>query len=329
MVECALVLLAACALDALLGDPVYRLHPVRVVGKGIAFTETILRRMGLSGVLGGILLVMVVLGLSLWSYLCVRTGLNHIHPWLAVMADTFITYSCLAFRDLLRHAGAVAEALEQNDPIKAQDAVQQIVGRDASRLDDAAVARAAVESVAENFVDGLLSPVFWYVAGAGMASLNGFSGCEGAALGVLGFRVINTMDSMVGYCNPSYMYFGRAAARLDDLANFLPARLAIPIILIAAALLRLNAKSCYRVASRDRLKHRSPNAGHAESCVAGALGIRLGGPGFYSDTIVRKAWLGDGRVDVSSEDIRKCCNLIQWSGSVALCMSLLSLRFLF
>jgi adenosylcobinamide-phosphate synthase len=329
MLECALLLLVACTLDALLGDPVYALHPVRLLGKRIAFTEAILRRIGLSGVVGGILLVMVMLGLSLCSYLCIRSGLNHIHPWMPLVADIFITYSCIGFRDLLRHAGVAAEALEHNDLTKAQDAVQQIVGRDASQLDDTGVARAAVESVAENFVDGFLSPIFWYITGAGIASFNGLPLYGSAVLGTLGFRVINTMDSMVGYCNPIYMYFGWAAAKLDDIANFLPARLAIPIIFIAAVLLKLNARPCYKIASRDRLKHHSPNAGHAESCVAGALGIRLGGPTIYSNAIVRKPWLGDGRIAISHEHIRKCCNLILCSGLVALCISFLALCFLF
>ena len=323
MDECILVLLAAFLLDLTLGDPEYALHPVRVVGKAIAFLDATLRRIGLSGTVVGTLLVPATLSLSIGGYFGLRYALHCAHHWLAVILDVFLIYSCFAFRDLLYHAKLVADALERNDLAEARVAVRRIVGRDVSKLDASGVARAAIESVAENFVDGFLSPFFWYVVGSVVARFGGFQPCVGAVLGTLTFRTVNTLDSMVGYYNERYMYFGRASAKLDDVMNFLPARLSIPIISLSASICGVNATNCMRIGRRDRLKHPSPNAGHAESCVAGALGIRLGGPVIYSHGIVEKQWLGDGTPDVSHVHIYKCRILILWSGLVTLCISLL------
>ncbi len=323
-----LVLFWAFVLDLLLGDPEYPLHPVRIIGRVVSLLESLLRRAGMAGMTGGALLAVSVLISFTGAYLGLRFALHHVHPRLAVAFDTFVVYSCIAFKDLLRHGGLIADALERGDFSEARVEVQKIVGRDASRLDASGIARAAVESVAENFVDGLLSPFFWYITGCALSSFAGLPTCTGGVLGIFIFRVVNTLDSMVGHRSEQYLRFGCFAARLDDVMNFFPARLSVPIISLSAGMCGLNAVHAVEIAWRDRLKHPSPNAGHAESCVAGALAIRLGGPAVYSGGVVKKPWIGDGTADISHEHIRKCCVLILCSGLVALSLALLFLLWL-
>ncbi|NIQ91600.1 MAG: cobalamin biosynthesis protein, partial [Deltaproteobacteria bacterium] len=214
---------------------------------------------------------------------------------------------------------------------QARTELQKIVGRDTSNLNSEGVARGAVESVAENFVDGVLSPIFWYSL---IAVFSHLFGCPApAAAGVVGmfaFKTISTLDSMVGYRRQHYLLFGRPAARLDDWANFLPARLSLIILSIGAVLSGEKAWAGWKTSRRDRLKHPSPNAGHSESFVAGALGIRLGGPTVYQEETVEKPWLGDGDEEVGPQHIRRCCRLIFRSSWVALFLfsaSLLSTSF--
>jgi adenosylcobinamide-phosphate synthase len=323
MNECFSVLLAAFFLDIFLGDPEYALHPVRLVGKSIHFVEVFLCRAGLRGIIGGILLVLIVLSLSIGSYLGLRSVLQWLFPWFGIILDIFMVYSCLALRDLIRYARSVAHSLKRDDLVEARSRVQRMVGRDASLLDAAGVIRATIESLAENFVDGFLSPVFWYVLGGAAAKILGIFPLGGAVLGILIFRVVNTLDSMVGHLSERYRFFGRASARLDDMMNFLPARISVMIIAAASYICGLEAKNCLKMGWRDRLKHPSPNAGHAESCAAAALHIRLGGPTVYPDRIVQKPWLGHDTTSISQQHIHKCCVLILWSGLITLGVSLL------
>jgi adenosylcobinamide-phosphate synthase len=194
---------------------------------------------------------------------------------------------------------------------QARTELQKIVGRDTSNLNPEGVARGAVESVAENFVDGVLSPMFWYSL---IAVFSHVFGCPAPAaagiVGMLSFKAISTLDSMVGYRSGHYLFFGRPAARLDDLANFLPARLSLIILSIGAVLSGEKAWAGWNISRRDRLKHPSPNAGHSESFVAGALGIKLGGPTVYQEHTVDKPWLGDADEEVGPQHIRRCCRLI-------------------
>ena len=318
MDNCALVMALAFVLDLIWGDPVYPFHPVRMMGRAIAGIENRLRRMGWSGFGGGCLLVLGTLAVVIGSYGGLYLLAKAVHPWAIVLWDVFLVYSCMAFRDLFVHARKVADALEEEDLPRARRAVQMMVGRDALLLDRFGVARAGVESVAESFVDGLLSPVFWFALGGLGAGLMGLSPCPGAMIGILAYRAINTMDSMVGYQSRPYLFFGRAAARLDDVANFLPARLSLPMIGLAALVSRMDAAHCLRVGFRDRLKHASPNSAHAESCVAGALGLRLGGPTIYPSGPVDKPWLGDGHEHASHAHIRQCCRLMAWAGGLSI-----------
>jgi len=319
MIHAAAILISALVLDLILGDPPFRFHPVRLIGSTISGLERLFLRLGWSGLVGGALLAASTIAVFLGLYLAVRSFLGRLHPFLASVLDLYLAYSFLALKDLLHHATPVAQALARSDLTQARTALQQIVGRDTSNLDTEGVVRGAVESVAENFVDGVLSPMFWYTF---VAVLSHVLGCPAPAaagiLSMLSFKVISTLDSMVGYRRDHYLLFGRPAARLDDLANFLPARLSLIILYIGALFSGDSGREGWKIALRDRRKHPSPNAGHPESFVAGALGIKLGGPSVYQEGVVDKPWLGTGDVELGPEHIHRSCRLVNRSSWISL-----------
>jgi len=319
MIHAAVILISALVLDLILGDPPFRFHPVRLIGSTITALERLFIRLGWSGQVGGALLAASTIAVFLGLYLAVRSFLGRLDPFLASVLDFYLAYSFLALKDLLKHATPVAQALARSDLTQARTALQKIVGRDTSNLDKEGVVRGAVESVAENFVDGVLSTMFWYTF---VAVLSHVSGCPSPAaagvVGMLGFKAISTLDSMVGYRSDRYLLFGRPAARLDDLANFLPARLSLIILYIGAFFSGESARQGWKIALRDRRKHPSPNAGHPESFVAGALGIKLGGPSVYQEGVVDKPWLGTGDVELGPEHIHRSCRLVNRSSWISL-----------
>ena len=331
MIYAAAILISALVLDLILGDPPFRFHPVRLIGSTISVLERLLLRLEWSGLIGGALLVSVTIAVCFGLYLAVRSFLGRLHPFLASVLDLYLAYSFLALKDLLNHANPVAQALASSDLIQARMALQKIVGRDTSNLDTQGVVRGAVESVAENFVDGVLSPMFWYTFLAGLSHLSGCpSPAAAGVLGMLTFKIISTLDSMVGYRSDHYLLFGRPAARLDDVANFLPARLSLIILYIGAVFSGESAGDGWKIALRDRRKHPSPNAGHPESFVAGALGIKLGGPAIYQEEIVDKPWLGNGGQELGPEHIRRSCRMVYRSSWIAVAlMTVLQVFFSF
>ena len=309
------VVLAALLIDAATGDPpwLYRRvpHPVAMLGKLVELVERFLYRASPCRlcVLGGVATVVSVVGAGIaagWSidrFLVERWT----HGWVleAVVASTL-----LAFRGLHDHAGAVARGLERSLDA-GRDAVSHIVGRDPAGLDEAGVARGAIESIAENFSDGVVAPLFWYAL-AGLP-------------GLFAYKAVNTLDSMIGHRTQRYRHFGAAAARLDDLVNWLPARLA-GLYFVAAAFLLPGASGggAWRVMIRDAGRHRSPNAGWQESAVAGALGFALAGPRRYRHETVDDAWMGDGRDRLGADDIRRSLHLYITAGTlVALTLAVL------
>ncbi|MFA4943901.1 MAG: adenosylcobinamide-phosphate synthase CbiB [Lentisphaeria bacterium] len=328
MITACLILVAAVILDHWLGDPVYPLHPVRLMGRLIAAAENLARRLVPDKLWGGALLVAVVWAAVLAGYAAALAAAAWRTPWLPPLLNLFLAYSCIALGDLFAHANPIAAALRAGDLATARRRVQWIVGRDAALLDAAGVARATVESVAESFVDGFLAPVFWYVLGALLAPLAGLAPATGAGAAILLYRATNTMDSMVGYKNAKYLLFGRVAARADDVLNFIPARLALPLLWLAALLAGTDARNGWRIARRDRLKHASPNSAHTESFVAGALGLRLGGPTTYPHGTVEKPWLGDGRPEAAAADIPRAGALVALAGWLALLAAILALLLL-
>lgn len=294
-----LLLLGAVVLDALIGDPVYALHPVRLMGSTLSMFETGLRKIGLDGYGGGC----VVLGLLalVWvGAVCVWVlVIDQYSPILAWLVHLFFVYSSIAFRDLLRHGWAVESALRQGDLSGARRAVSQLVGRDTQQMDAAACRRAVIESLAESVVDGFASPLFWYVV-LGLP-------------GILLFKVASTMDSMVGYKTPRYLHFGWCGARTDDLMNWLPARLTwLLMTLIAVLLPHMSAAKGFRIGWQQHALVPGPNSGWSEATTAGALQRRLVGPIWQGGNLVTDIWLGDARDPQagSAEDFTNACRFI-------------------
>jgi adenosylcobinamide-phosphate synthase len=271
--------LAGFALDCVLGDPEFSLHPVRLLGSCASRSESFWRRrLGLHAA-GAMAWITVVGSASLVAFLLPRAAFR-IHPLAGLCLDAFFVWASIAPRDLARHALRVRRVLLKGDLPGARLAVSNLVGRDTAGLDEAGVARACVESVAESSVDGVAAPLFWALVLGPWAAF--------------AYRAVNTLDSMFGHKNERYLHFGRFSALADDAATFLPARIAALITVPCAALLGLDAKSALRVLARDRLKHESPNSGHPEAVFAGALGTRLGGMAVYGGESIDHPVMGDG-----------------------------------
>lgn len=269
----------ALLLDLALGDPRWLPHPVVLIGKLISQLEGALRGCGWSGRGGGILLMAVTItasALSVWLLLLVT---HRVHPVLGALTAVCISATCLAARSLHDESEVVARALMAGDLDGARSRLAWIVGRDTAGLDEADIWRALVETVAENTSDGIIAPLFWLaVAGP---------------VGAMAYKAASTLDSMVGYRNERYLKMGWASARMDDLLNFIPARLTALLMVAAAPLAGLSLAGAFRIALRDRLKHPSPNSGHPEAAAAGALGVRLGGAASYAGVPSWKEQIGD------------------------------------
>lgn len=305
------VLLAAAALDWLLGDPAWMPHPIRLMGLTISRLETGLRRLfprtpGGELLAGGVLVLTMVLLFGGGSLLLLA-ALYALSPAAGTAAEVWLSYQLLAARCLRDESMAVYRALTGRSLMDAQRAVGRIVGRDTQCLDRDGVTRAAVETVAENTSDGVIAPLFWLALG-------------GLPLGMV-YKAVNTMDSMVGYRNERYLFFGRAAARTDDAANYLPARLSALLMCLAAALLPgFRGRDALRIWRRDRRKHKSPNSAQTEAACAGALGVQLAGDASYFGTLVRKPTIGEVERPIRPEDIPTANRLMY--GTEVLCLAL-------
>lgn len=301
--------LGGFCLDLLLGDPAWMPHPVVLMGRCIENMERFLRRSCPHELLAGAVLAAALpLGtLSLSALALWLCGLAH--PALRFFLETVWCWQCLALKGLGDEAEKVRRALISGTPEEARRAVGRIVGRDTEGLSAQGMARAAVETVAENFSDGVAAPMFYMLLG-------------GAPL-ALCYKAVNTMDSMVGYKNDRYLYFGRAAARLDDAANFIPARLSALLLILTAGLTGESASGAWRIWRRDRRNHASPNSAQTESAMAGALGIRLGGPASYFGEPHDKPTIGDPAREIEPGDIRRAVRML-YVGSF-LCLTLLAL----
>jgi adenosylcobinamide-phosphate synthase len=291
-----IIIAAAFALDLMLGDPPTWPHPVRWMGQAVKILEPFLRRWIRRPFLAGVLLVGLLVP-GIWGLgfgLIALAG--RLSPILAQAVQVVILWSCLSTRSLYTAGMAVQQALVRRDVGTARKTVGMIVGRETACLDAEGVSRAAVETVAENLVDGVVAPLFFALLG-------------GAPL-ALAYKMVNTLDSMVGYRSPRYLQFGRAAARLDDIANFLPARLSVPLIAAAAGILPGRCRQAWQVARRDGRRHLSPNAGWPEAAFAGALDVRLGGPNRYHGQTVHKPYIGAVHRSVRVTDIARACDLM-------------------
>ncbi|MCI6996585.1 MAG: adenosylcobinamide-phosphate synthase CbiB [Eubacterium sp.] len=285
--------LCGLVLDLLLGDPRWLYHPVRIIGKGISFFERILRNIFPAGRKGeriaGVLLVILIVGCSVLVPAVILWLAYGYRFWLGFVLETFFCYQLLAAKSLQAESKKVYDALKTGDLEKGRYAVSMIVGRDTQNLSIEGVTKAAVETVAENTSDGIIAPLFYMMIG-------------GAVLG-FAYKAVNTMDSMVGYKNDRYQYFGTAAARLDDVLNYLPARISAWMMIGAAVLLRMDGKNALKIYRRDHAKHASPNSAHTEAVMAGALQVQLAGDAWYFGKLHKKPFIGDDIRMISIEDI--------------------------
>lgn len=264
----------------------------------------------------------------LTAFLASSLVLHRINILLGLGFDLFICYSCLALKDLFYHMDKVIRALEGGNLAEARKEIAMVVGRDVRFLDEKGISRAAIETMAENFVDGFLSPLFWYLSGGILGYIFGLSPVMSAVGFMITFKVASTLDSMVGYKDSEFLEFGWAGAKLDDIMNFIPARLSLMVLFAGAWIFRIEASEGIRVALRDRLKHDSPNAAHAESFVAGALEVRLGGPTVYPEGQKDKPWLGEGNPDPLPQHIRRTASLLTRSAWVAVAFPVFALALL-
>lgn len=295
---------AAFLLDLILGDPKWLPHPIRWMGKWIETWEPYFRRLPMDLKAAGCLFALsLVCGTWLISWILLQIAHLMHEPFYTGLQTVLIYYS-LSVRSLQSSAMDVYRAMQIDTLDSAKKKLSRIVGRDVDPLDSNGVVRASVESVAENLVDGVISPLF-------------FAAIGGAPL-AMAFKMVNTLDSTIGYKDDKYLQFGKWAARLDDVANFIPARLSVLIVSAAAYFLKDRARQTFMTAIIDGEKHHSPNAGYPEAAFAGALGIRLGGPSSYQGCLVNKPYIGERLGDCHVDHIRQACDLMVLSAFIFL-----------
>ena len=305
--------LGGFVLDAVFGDPAWLPHPVVYMGKAISALEKGLRarlpKTPEGELWGGRILAfcLPVGTFALASLVCM--GAAALHPLLGLAVQMFWCGQALAAKGLMQESTNVYRELTKPDLPAARIAVSRIVGRDTQALTAEGVTKAAVETVAENASDGVIAPLLYMLLG-------------GAPL-ALTYKAINTMDSMVGYKNTQYLYFGRAAAKLDDVANYLPSRIAALLWVAAAALTGNDARNAWRIWRRDRHNHASPNSAQTESACAGALNVQLAGPAYYFGEYYPKPTIGDAVRPIEPEDIRRADRMMYAESLLALALGLL------
>ena len=310
MNQIGIALVLGYLLDLMIGDPHNIWHPVCGIGKLIQATEKHLRKLLKEGKvrerIAGMLLVIIVCSISTvipWAILFIA-GKISVYLKLVVMA--IMCCQLLATKSLKDESMKVHEKLEQKNLEGAREAVSMIVGRDTKQLTKEGVTKAAVETIAENTSDGIIAPLCYMAIG-------------GPVLGFF-YKAVNTMDSMVGYKNEKYVYFGWAAAKLDDVVNFIPARLSAFLMIIGAFFLRLNGKNAWNMYVRDRFNHASPNSAQTESVMAGALEVQLAGDAYYFGKLYKKKTIGDAKRPIQVSDIIKANQLLYVTSFLAMLM---------
>ena len=301
----------ALFVDTIIGDPKTRWHPVVMIGnliellEGFFYCETRSnKKQRFAGALLVIIVLLAVYG-AVWASLYILTFFD---LWVGIIFEAIILSFAITPHSLAQAGQEISKLLKANNIVQARIAVSMIVGRDTEALDEAEITRATVETVAENIVDGIVSPLIYFILG-------------GAALAFL-YRAVNTMDSMLGYKNERYLHFGMVAARVDDIFNYIPARLTGIMILITAVFLRYDAKSAMMVMLRDATKHPSPNSGIPEAGVAGALGIKLGGINYYDGIKSFRPYMGDSCSDLKAEHIDKTVTIMYIVTVITVCLTL-------
>jgi len=291
-----LILALALALDLTLGDPRWLPHPVVLIGRLITLLESGLRRLTNHERAAGVGLLLLTVGASSATVWLALYGLTTLNAFAGFLGAAYVSYTCLAARSLHRESALVADALAAGNREAARHNLSYIVGRDTHDLSDTDIWRALVETVAENTADGIVSPLFWLTLGGPVAGM--------------AFKAVSTLDSMVGYQNERYVRLGWASARMDDLLNFIPARLTALLLVVAAPLAGLSWRNAARITLRDRRNHASPNSGHPEAAAAGALGVRLGGAASYGGRPSWKEPIGDPLAPLDGRAYRSMIRLM-------------------
>ena len=290
------VIALALLLDLAMGDPRWLPHPVVQIGRVITALESPLRRMLANERCAGILLLLLVTGSAATSAWLLLKGAALFSTLAGMLAAVILSSTCLAARSLHRESALVASALAAGNMIQARQYLSYIVGRDTEHLEEPEIWRALVETVAENTSDGIVAPLFWLSVGGPVAAM--------------AFKAVSTLDSMVGYRNERYLHMGWASARMDDLLNFIPARLTALLMIVSAPLIGLSGRHALKITLRDRLKHPSPNSAHPEAAAAGALGVRLGGTSSYSGRTSFKEFIGEPRLTLNGQTYRSMIRLM-------------------
>lgn len=302
------LIIAACLLDVVIGDPVYRLHPVRLIGAFSSFSERLFFARGWNTRSGGVLHLLLVLTVTLMIWLAIRTSLALIHPQLAFVWDLYLAASLLCLRDLIEQGRRILCVLDDLPAARQQLAL--LVGRDTAPLQRDGIVRATIESLAENLTDAVLTPL-WALCLFGLP-------------GLIVVKVISTLDAMIGYKNQRYQHFGWAAARCDDWMHWLPARLSVLVIALAALWQRLHPLLALRTAWRDHKMLPSPNSGWSEAAVAGALRVRLLGPVWRHGELVNTQFMGEPNwsAQLDAAELRQALWLIVGCYPLALALGL-------
>ncbi len=297
-------------LDCLLGDPYMLPHPIRLIGSTIICLEKFYRKLlPHKEFLAGTLLWISVVVFSTGIPLIILLLCYHINKWFGVMVESIFCYYLIAPKCLQQESMKVYHALEQHNIPEARKCLSMIVGRDTDVLDETGIIKATVETVAENTSDGVTAPLFYMIFG-------------GAVLGFL-YKAVNTMDSMLGYKNEKYLYFGRFSAKADDVFNFIPSRMTALIMIVSAYLTHFDGKNAYRIWLRDRFNHDSPNSAQTEAVCAGALNVQLGGDAYYFGKLHKKKTIGDDNRKIETVDIEKANRLMYCTAVIMLLFSLL------
>lgn len=295
-------------LDLIFGDPYWMPHPVRFIGNLISLLEKVIRRFisktKRGEYIGGIILTAIVVSISMVIPLIIILIAKTINKYLALIVESFMCYQILATKSLKVESMKVYDELAKNDLPSARKAVSMIVGRDTKDLTFSGVAKAAVETVAENTSDGIIAPMIFIAIG-------------GAPMGFF-YKAINTMDSMVGYKNERYINFGRFAAKLDDVVNYLPARISAYQMILSSFFLRYDYKNAFKIYKRDRYNHASPNSAQTESVCAGALDVQLAGNAYYFGKLYEKPTIGDDIREINYDDIKKANRLLYCTSIISI-----------
>ncbi|MDR2756352.1 MAG: adenosylcobinamide-phosphate synthase CbiB [Planctomycetaceae bacterium] len=287
------IIVLAVILDSLAGDPQNPLHPVRIIGYGISWGIKLHQyfriKLPVVSFVWGVLLTVTIVLTAYWGTKYFIEFLDKIQPWCAYAGEVILCYFIIASKALQVESMRVYRAIQSDDLMNARKNLSRIVGRDTQHLEYPAIIKATVETVAENFSDGVIAPLFFVYIG-------------GVPLG-MAYKAVNTLDSMIGYRNEMYEYLGKFAARLDDIVNFIPARISAFLLIAVVFITRNNLKQAFRIYWRDRYQHKSPNSAQTEAVCAGALGLSLGGDNYYNGKIVSKPAIGDDKVPPSPSHI--------------------------